>query len=95
MITDYFPNPSLLPTVPIQRKICYNFRNLICQQHGSDRSTDHETKVKLFNFETNFKVTGYLTFTEFTETLNYLWNLPLNNISNYLILVLDLQFDCA
>jgi hypothetical protein len=45
---------------------------------------------KLFSFETNIKVTGYLTFSEYTETINYLWNLSLNNISNYILLILDL-----
>jgi hypothetical protein len=40
----YFPNPGILPTVPVQRKMCYHFRGLIFQQHGSDRNTDHDTK---------------------------------------------------
>jgi len=67
--------------------MCYHFRGLIFQQHGSDRNTDHDTKVKLFSSETNFKIIGYLAFIEFTKTVTYLWNLCLNNICNYLILL--------
>jgi len=44
-IRDYFPKPVLLPTVPVQRKMCYHFRGLIFQQHGSDRNSDHDTKI--------------------------------------------------
>jgi len=65
----------------------YHFRGLTFQQLGSDRNTDHDTKVKLFSSETNFKIIGYLTFTEFTKTITHLWNLSLNNTCNYLILL--------
>lgn len=41
---------------------CATILEVIFQQYGNDRNTDHDTKVKLFCSETNFKITGYLTF---------------------------------